>query len=63
MLGISLMWFPDIWDIVSAVMPAASPDWLIDLITFLPYLILTTILIILVVGLSKKGKPPQDIER
>lgn len=60
-LGISLLWFPDIMDIVSNWFPVGTPAWLLDFIAMLPYLALSIILIILCVKLFKRGKP-KDFE-
>jgi hypothetical protein len=56
-LGISLFWFPTMWNDIQAVMPAGSPTWLIDGLTFFPYLIESLILIVLVIRLTKRGTP------
>jgi hypothetical protein len=39
-----------------SVIPNGTPTWLIDFITFLPFLMLSIILIIYVLRLSKKGR-------
>ena len=51
-LGISLFWFPAMWTGIQAVMPVGSPVWLIDGLTFMPYLIESLILIMLVIRLT-----------
>jgi biotin transporter BioY len=57
MLGISLLWFPNLLNLISPLMPAGTPTWLTDFLTFLPFLVPSIILIILVIKLSKRGKP------
>lgn len=57
MLGTTLLWFPDMYDIVEACMPAGSPDWLLDFLAFLPFLALSIILIIMLIRMAKRGRP------
>lgn len=57
MLGVSLLWFPDITQLLSALMPAGTPDWLTDFLVFLPFLTLSIILVAQVIRLSKRGRP------
>lgn len=57
MLGVSLLWFPDIAQLLSALMPAGTPDWLTDFLVFLPFLTLSIILVAQVIRLSKRGRP------
>jgi membrane protein implicated in regulation of membrane protease activity len=57
MLGTTLLWFPDVLQIIAALMPAGTPDWLNDFLTILPFLTLSIILIALVIKLTKRGKP------
>ena len=56
-LGISLFWFPTMWTHIQAVMPVGSPQWLIDGLTFFPYLIESLLLITLVIRLTKRRAP------
>lgn len=55
-LGISLLWFPDLVTIISALMPVGTPTWLTNFLSFLPFLTLSIILVSLVIKLSKRGK-------
>jgi hypothetical protein len=57
MLGTSLLWFPDLLQLISPLMPVGTPAWLTDFLTFLPFLTLSIILIALVIKLTKRGKP------
>ena len=61
MLGVSLLWFPDIVAAITPIMPAATPDWLTDFLVFLPFIALSIILVIQVIRMSKRGKP-KDFE-
>ena len=56
-LGTTLLWFPDMYNIIAPLMPVGTPDWLTDFITFLPFLALSIILLCLVIKLAKRGKP------
>ena len=63
MLGVSLLWFPDICAIINALMPAGTPDYISEFLVFLPFLTLTIILIIQVIRMSKRGRTkPFDSE-
>jgi membrane protein implicated in regulation of membrane protease activity len=55
MLGISLLWFPDILGFISPLMPVGTPTWLTNFLSFLPFLTLSIILIALVIKLTKRG--------
>lgn len=55
-LGISLLWFPDLLVIVSALMPVGTPTYITKFLTFLPYLTLSIILVALVIKLVKRGR-------
>ena len=57
MLGVSLLWFPDIVQLLSALMPVGTPTWLTDFLVFLPFLTLSIILVAQVIRLSKRGRP------
>jgi membrane protein implicated in regulation of membrane protease activity len=57
MLGTTLLWFPNLLAIISALMPVGTPVYLTDFLTFLPFLTLSIILIALVIKLAKRGKP------
>ena len=57
MLGCSLLWFPDIVQTLSALMPVGTPTYLTDFLAFLPFLALSIILVALAIKLSKRGKP------
>jgi membrane protein implicated in regulation of membrane protease activity len=57
MLGTTLLWFPDLLQIISALMPVGTPAWLTDFLTFLPFLTLSIILVALVIKMTKRGKP------
>ena len=56
MLGVSLLWFPDICAIINALMPVGTPDYISEFLVFLPFLTLTIILIIQVIRMSKRGR-------
>ena len=56
-LGISLFWFPVMWIDIQALMPVGSPTWLIDGLTFFPYLIESILLITIVIRLTKPRGP------
>lgn len=57
MLGTTLLWFPDLLALITPIMPVGTPVWLLDFLTFLPFLTLSIILIALVIKLSKRGRP------
>jgi membrane protein implicated in regulation of membrane protease activity len=57
MLGTSLLWFPDLLQLIAPLMPVGTPAYLTDFLAFLPFLTLSIILIALVIKLSKRGKP------
>lgn len=57
MLGVSLLWFPDICAIINDLMPVGTPDYIAEFLVFLPFLTLTIILVIQVIRLSKRGRP------
>jgi hypothetical protein len=57
MLGTTLLWFPDMVQLTSALMPVGTPAWLTDFLSALPFLALSIILIALVIKLSKRGRP------
>jgi membrane protein implicated in regulation of membrane protease activity len=57
MLGTSLLWFPDLVQSISPLMPVGTPDWLTDFLAFLPFLALSIILVALVIKMTKRGKP------
>ena len=56
MLGVSLLWFPDICAIINALMPVGTPGYISEFLVFLPFLTLTIILIIQVIRMSKRGR-------
>lgn len=56
-LGISLIWFPDMVDIVSALMPAGTPTYITNFLSFLPYGALSIMLIAWSLKLFKRGNP------
>ena len=56
MLGVTLFWFSDICAIVTALMPAGTPDYISKFLVFLPFLTLTIILIIQVIRMAKRGR-------
>jgi membrane protein implicated in regulation of membrane protease activity len=56
MLGTTLLWFPDLLELITPLMPVGTPVWLTDFLTFLPFLTLSIILIALVIKLSKRGR-------
>jgi len=58
-LGITLLWFPNLCTICSNLMPIGTPPYLIDFLVFLPFLTLSIILIALVIKLSKRGRPEE----
>ena len=55
MLGVSLLWFPNIVSVISPLMPVGTPIWLTDFLAFLPYGFTSVCLITLVIKLSKRG--------
>lgn len=57
MLGTTLLWYPDLLQIISALMPVGTPAYLTNFLTFLPFLSLSIILIALVIKMTKRGKP------
>lgn len=62
MLGTSLLWFPKMYDICEAILPAATPTWLMDAMAFLPFLVLSILLLIMVIRLTKRGRPKDFTE-
>ena len=57
MLGTSLLWFPDIVALLQPLLVSAgAPDWLLDYVKILPFLVLSILLIVFVIKLSKRGK-------
>lgn len=62
MLGTTLLWFPDMYDICEALIPVGSPAWLIDAMAFLPFLVLSILLLIMVIRLTKRGRPKDFTE-
>jgi hypothetical protein len=65
-LATSILWFPTLMDIVSDCLVDVGvgvPDWLLDFVVALPYIVLSVILLISVVRLSKRGQRPEDLER
>jgi len=56
MLGVSLLWFPDICAIINALMPVGTPDYISEFLVFLPFLALTIILVIQVIRMTKRGR-------
>jgi membrane protein implicated in regulation of membrane protease activity len=57
MLGTSLLWFPDLVQLIAPLMPVGTPTWLTNFLTFLPFLTLSIILVALVIKMTKRGKP------
>ena len=57
MLGTTLLWFPDVVQLLSALMPVGTPAYLTDFLAFLPFLALSIILVALVIKMSKRGRP------
>ena len=55
MLGVSLLWFPNLLSLISPLMPVGTPIWLTDFLAFLPYGFASVCLITLVIKLSKRG--------
>ena len=55
MLGVSLLWFPNLLNLISPLMPVGTPIWLTDFLAFLPYGFASVCLITLVIKLSKRG--------
>jgi membrane protein implicated in regulation of membrane protease activity len=63
MLGTSLLWFPDLLQLIAPIMPVGTPAWLTNFLTFLPFLTLSIILVALVIKMTKRGRPkPFDEE-
>lgn len=58
-LGISLLWFPDVCAIVIALMPVATPAWLTNGLALLPYTALSLILIMLCWKVTRRGRSKQ----
>jgi len=56
MLGVSILWFPDICAIINDLMPVGTPDYISEFLVFLPFLTLTIILLIQVIRMTKRGK-------
>lgn len=56
MLGVSILWFPDICAIITDLMPVGTPDYISEFLVFLPFLTLTIILLIQVIRMTKRGK-------
>jgi hypothetical protein len=57
MLGISLLWFPDLVSLISPIMPVGTPAWLTDFLAILPFGTLSIILIAICIKLFKRGNP------
>ena len=55
-LGISLLWFPDLLAIFTTLMPVGTPTWLTGFLTVIPYATLSIILIAYVIKLGKRGQ-------
>lgn len=55
-LGLSLLWFPDIIEIIANLMPVGTPAYISDFLLFLPWGILTIILIMYVYRLVRRRK-------
>jgi len=62
MLLVSLYWFPDVLSIITAVMPVATPAYMLNFLAFLPYMFVGIILVTLLIKLGKRGKP-KDFEQ
>lgn len=56
-LGISLIWFPDIVNIIAALMPVGTPDYFADFLAILPYILYGVALVALTKKLAKRGSP------
>jgi membrane protein implicated in regulation of membrane protease activity len=56
LLGVSLLWFPNLVSLLTNLMPVGTPTWLKDFLAFLPYGTLSIMLIAYVIKLSKRGK-------
>jgi membrane protein implicated in regulation of membrane protease activity len=56
-LGISLLWFPDICEIITDLMPVATPAWLNNGLALLPYVALSMFLLMLCWKVTRRGKP------
>lgn len=61
-LGISLLWYPDICDIITTLMPVGTPDYISKFLAILPYASVAIMIIILIKRLSKRGTP-RDFEQ
>jgi hypothetical protein len=59
---VSLYWFPDVLNIITAVMPVATPAYMLNFLAFLPYMFVGIVLVILLIKLGKRGKP-KDFEQ
>ena len=57
MLGTTLLWFPDLLNQITPLMPVGTPAWLTDFLAFLPFLTLSIILVALVIKMTKRGRP------
>ncbi len=56
-LGLTLLWFPNMVAVLTPLMPVGTPYWLTDFLVFLPWIMFSIILIALVIKLAKRGKP------
>lgn len=56
-LGISLLWFPDICEIITDLMPVATPSWLNNGLALLPYVALSMFLLMLCWKVTRSVKP------
>ncbi len=56
-LGISLLWFPDLVALITPLMPVGTPTYITKFLSFLPFLTLSIILISLSIKLFKRGQP------
>lgn len=54
-LGISMVWFPDMVTIVAALMPVGTPTYLTNFLSFLPFGALSIMLIAISIKLFKRG--------
>jgi membrane protein implicated in regulation of membrane protease activity len=59
-LGISLLWFPDLVAIAGAWFPVGTPTFIIDFVAFIPWGALSIILIMTVVRLLKRRGNNED---
>lgn len=54
-LGISLLWFPDMVAIAGAWFPVGTPTYLIDFVAAIPWIALSAILILVTVKFLRRG--------